>query len=78
MISVLMEQVGDFLYIDGVIERGGISNLALVGSHFSLETLDQVTDGHTTGDSVGVNDDVWGDPLTGKGHVLQSKFKVML
>lgn len=70
MISVLMEQVGDFLYVDGVIERRGISNLTLVSGHFSLETLDQVTNGHTTGDSVGVDNDVWGDPLTGKGHVL--------
>lgn len=70
MISVLMEQVGDFLYVDGVIERRGISNLTLVSGHFSLETLDQVTDGHTTWDSVGVDNDVWGDPLTGKGHVL--------
>lgn len=70
MISVLMEQVGDFLYVDGVIKGCGISNLALVGGHFSLETFDQMTNGHTTGNSVGVDNDVWGDPLTGKGHVL--------
>ena len=42
-------------------------------TYLALQTLDQVTDCHSRGDSVGVDDDVWRDPLTREGHILQSK-----
>ena len=58
MIAVVMEQVGDLLYIDGVVEGGRVSYLTLVRRHFALQTLDQMTNGHSTGDGVGVDYDV--------------------
>ena len=39
-------------------------------THLSLETLDQVTDSHTRGNGMRVNDDVRGNPLTCERHVL--------
>ena len=39
-------------------------------AHLSLQTLDQVTDGHTGGDGVRVHDEVGRDPLAGERHVL--------
>ena len=72
LVVVLFEQVGDFVDVDGVVERGGVADLALVGSELALEALDQVTDGHTGGDGVRVDDDVGGDPLAAEDHVLLS------
>ena len=54
LVTVVIQQFGNLLNIDSVIEGSGISNLSLVGSNFALETLNQVTDGHTGGDGVGV------------------------
>lgn len=72
LVTVVIQQFGNLLDIDSVIEGSGISNLSLVGSNFALETLNQVTDGHTGGDGVGVDDDVGGDALAGEQHVLLS------
>ena len=36
----------------------------------NLQALDQVTDCHSGGDGVGVDDDVWRDALAGEDHVL--------
>lgn len=65
-----MQQVGHLLDIDCVVEGRGISNLPLVGSYLPLEAFDQVTNGHTTGHSMGINDDVGSDTLARKWHVL--------
>ena len=72
LVTVVIQQFGNLLNIDSVIEGSGISNLSLVGSNFALETLNQVTDGHTGGDGVRVDDDVGGDPLAAEDHVLLS------
>ena len=72
VVAVLMQQVRDLLHIDWVIERCNVTNLTLVRGNLPLEALDQVTNGHTTGDSVGVDDDIWGDTLAGERHVLQT------
>ena len=72
LVTVVIQQFGNLLNIDSVIEGSGISNLSLVGSNFALETLNQVTDGHTGGDGVGVDDDVGGDALAREQHVLLS------
>ena len=71
MIAVVVEQVRDLLYIDGVVEGRRVPDLALVGRHLTLETLDQMADGHTTRDSVGVDDDVGVNTLGRERHVLQ-------
>ena len=39
-------------------------------THLSLEALDQVTNGHTGGDGMGIDDNVRGNPLTGERHIL--------
>jgi len=73
MIAVVMEQVGDLLYIDGVVEGGSITYLTLVSRHFPLQTLDQMTNGHSTGDGVGVDYDVGVNTLGCERHVLQQR-----
>ena len=40
VISVLVQQAGDLLHVDGVIEGCGIADLTLVGRDFALQALD--------------------------------------
>jgi len=47
LIAVLMQQIRNLLHIDSIIEWRSITNLSLVGRHFALQTLDEMTDGHT-------------------------------
>ena len=39
-------------------------------THLALEAFDQVTNGHTGGDGVRVDDDIRRDPFTCERHVL--------
>jgi len=34
-----VEQIGDLLHVDGIIERRRVTDLTLVGCHFALQTL---------------------------------------
>ena len=70
VVAVLLQQLGDLLHVDGVVEGGGVADLPLVGRHLALQALDQVTDGHARGDGVRVDDDVRGDALARERHVL--------
>ena len=70
VVAILLQQLGDLLHVDSVIERCGITNLPFVGCHLALQALDQVTNCHTGGDGVWVDDDVRGDAFTGERHVL--------
>ena len=45
-------------------------DLTFLSPHLSLQTLNQVADGHPGGNGVGVHDDVGSDPLAGERHVL--------
>ena len=40
LVAILVKQIRDLLYIDGIIEGCGITNLSLVGWNFALKTLD--------------------------------------
>ncbi len=71
MVAVFVQEVGYFLHIDRVVEGRRVTNLSLVGRHFALQTLDQVTNCHPTGYGVWVDDDVGGDAFTRERHVLQ-------
>lgn len=73
VVAVVSKQIRNLSDIDRLIERRGISNFTLVSAYFALKALNQVTNGHSTGNGVRVDDDVWSDALTGEGHVLQSK-----
>ena len=46
------------------------NSLHYFSTDLALETLNQVTNGHSGGDSVWVDDDVRGDALTCEDHVL--------
>lgn len=70
VVPILLQEGGDLLHVHSVIERGGITNFPLVGRDFALNALDQVTDCHTGWNSVGVDDDVRGQPLAREWHVL--------
>jgi len=43
----------------------------VIWTDLALEALDQVANGHTGGDGMGIDDDVRTDPLTCERHVLQ-------
>jgi len=47
LVAILLQQVGDFLDIDGVVERRSIANLALICRHLALQTLNEMPDCHT-------------------------------
>ena len=70
MVAVIMKETGDLLDVDGVVEWRRVTNLALVRRHFALKALDQVTDGHTRGDGVRVDDDVGSDAFRRERHVF--------
>ena len=70
VIAILVKQIGDLLHVDGVVEGCSVTDLTLVWGHLPLQTLDQVTDGHTGRDGVGVDDDIWCDTLGCERHVL--------
>eukprot|EP00568_Trieres_chinensis_P019218 CAMPEP_0183327902 /NCGR_PEP_ID=MMETSP0160_2-20130417/84003_1 /TAXON_ID=2839 ORGANISM="Odontella Sinensis, Strain Grunow 1884" /NCGR_SAMPLE_ID=MMETSP0160_2 /ASSEMBLY_ACC=CAM_ASM_000250 /LENGTH=611 /DNA_ID=CAMNT_0025496047 /DNA_START=360 /DNA_END=2190 /DNA_ORIENTATION=+ len=53
-----------------ICERGGIPLAALEDNNLAQEALDELGDGHTGGDGVGVDDDVWNNALGGERHVL--------
>ena len=38
--------------------------------YLSLEALDQMTDCHTAGDGMRVDDHIWSDSFTGERHIL--------
>lgn len=69
LVALLAENLRDGL--DG--EVGEWCRVTLVSddsSDLGKQTLDQVTDGHTGGDGVGVDDDVGCDTLSGERHIL--------
>jgi len=39
LIPVLRQQLADLLHVDGVVERRGVTNLALVGANLTLQAL---------------------------------------
>ncbi len=47
----------------------------LVSTDFALQALDQVTDCHSGGDGVGVDDDIGRDALAGEQHVFLSAYQ---
>ena len=70
VVPILLQQLGYLLYVDSVVEGGGVTDLPLVGGHLALQALNQVTDGHTRWNGVRVDDDVRGDALARERHVL--------
>ena len=73
LLSGVLEPVPDESVADGVLvltgERGTVDDAALHGSDLSGDHLEHVPDGHTGGDSVGVDDEVGCDTVGGEGHV---------
>ena len=70
VVPILLQQLGYLLYVDSVVEGGGVTDLPLVGGHLALQALNQVTNGHTRWNGVRVDDDVRGDALARERHVL--------
>ncbi|RNA27889.1 hypothetical protein BpHYR1_036545 [Brachionus plicatilis] len=64
------QELGNLLDSDGVVEGRRVSNLAFVGAHLGLQTLDQVAHSHTGRDSVRVDDQVGRDAFARERHVL--------
>ena len=40
VVAVLVQQVGDLLHVDGVVERRRVTDLALIRGHLALQALD--------------------------------------
>jgi len=72
LVVVFGQELGNLLYVYGVIEGCRVTHLSLVGTQFALKALDQVTNGHTGGDSVRVDDDVRGQTFACEDHVFLS------
>lgn len=70
VIAVLLQEVRDLLDVDGVVERSGVADFALVGRHFALKAFDQVTNCHTRRNGVRVDDDVGSQALASERHIL--------
>mmetsp|Transcript_10451 Transcript_10451/g.26303 ORF Transcript_10451/g.26303 Transcript_10451/m.26303 type:complete len:451 (-) Transcript_10451:2197-3549(-) len=73
LITKFMETTGNIFDNVGLLSKGGcIGFLSAHSCHLALQTLDQLSDGHTTGNGVWIHDDVWTDTLHGEWHVLLS------
>ena len=72
LVVVAGEELGDLVHGDGVVEGRRVAYFALVGAHLRLNALDQVTDGHATGNGVRVDDEIGRDALAREGHVLHA------
>merc|ERR1719150_2317633 len=72
LVAVVVQQLRDLRHVDSVVEWSGVSDLSFVSANLALQTLNQVTNGHSGGDGVGVDDDVGGDSFAGEQHVLLS------
>ena len=55
-----------------ITERGSVGQLSSDTGDFTGHTFNQVTNGHTTGNSVRIDDHIGVDALTRVGHVLGS------
>ena len=73
LLSGVLESVPLETVTDGCLplsgECGSIDDASLHGSDLTGDHLEDVSDGHTGGDSVGVDDEVGGDSVCGEGHV---------
>eukprot|EP00042_Codosiga_hollandica_P059448 m.916303 g.916303 ORF g.916303 m.916303 type:complete len:306 (-) comp60162_c0_seq1:2712-3629(-) len=69
VVVVPLQRGCDMLHADGG-EGRCIADLASLAGHLADQTLQQVPNGHATGNGVWVHDDVWIDALTSKRHVL--------
>jgi len=47
LVSILLQQVGDLLDVDSVIERRCITDLSFVRRHFALQALNEMPNCHT-------------------------------
>ena len=72
LVVVFGQEFGDLLYVDGVIEGCRVTHLSFVGTQLALKAFDQVTNGHTGGNGVRVDDDVGSQTFAREDHVLLS------
>ena len=69
LVSKIMQLIADILDCLA-LERCSISLVSIQTGHLTEDGLDQVTDGHTRGDSVWVDNHVWHNALDREGQVL--------
>ena len=72
MVTVLMQHFGHVFDVHIVVEWRGIADFAFVRRDFTLQALDQVTDGHTRRNSVRVDNQIRRDPFRRERHVLNN------
>jgi len=64
-----MQPLADIVHLD-ISERGSITFASLKHSHLSQDTFNQLCDGHSGWDGVGVDNDVRDDALACEWHVF--------
>ena len=64
-----MQLVSDGLH-GLIIERRAVGQLTSDGGHLASQTLDEMSDCHSGGDGVGVDDKVGGDSVPREWHVF--------
>mmetsp|Transcript_16479 Transcript_16479/g.64296 ORF Transcript_16479/g.64296 Transcript_16479/m.64296 type:complete len:1268 (+) Transcript_16479:614-4417(+) len=70
LVAAVVEHHRDLVGREGRVEGGGVALFAGVGRQLAEEAFNQLTDGHTRGNGVRVDDEVRRDALHREGHVV--------